>query len=72
MLCLLWRQDLVSRYRSLESAEAEALLGMCIEGWNFARLCEHLLAAHAEDAPLKAAGWLKQWLGEGLLQRRPG
>ena len=71
-LCLIWRQDLRSQYRSLGSAEAAALLGMCDEGWNFARLCEQLASSHAEDAPRLAAGWLKQWLSEGLLQQRQG
>ena len=69
-LCLLWRQQLVSQYRSLGSTEAAALLGMCVEGWSFAQLCEQLAASHADDAPLIAAGWLKQWLSEGLLQRQ--
>ena len=68
MLCLLWRQDLISHYRSFADDEARALLGMAIEGWNFAQLCEQL-AEHGEQAPAKAAGWLKQWLSEGLLQR---
>jgi len=69
MLCLIWRFERVSHYRSLHPAEAAALLGMCIEGWNFAQLCEHL-AEHGESAPAIAAGWLKQWLSEGLLRRR--
>jgi len=71
MLCLLWRHDLLSHYRSLDSAEADALQGMAVHGWNFAQLCEQL-AEQGDDAPLRAAGWLKQWLGEGLLQRRFG
>ncbi|MDP3847023.1 MAG: DNA-binding domain-containing protein [Pseudomonas sp.] len=68
MLCLLWRHELISRYRSVADDEACALLGMCVTGWNFAQLCEQL-AEHGEQAPAKAAGWLKQWLSEGLLQR---
>lgn len=71
-LCLIWRRQLVSQYRSLGSAEAAALLGMCVEGWDFARLCEQLAATQADAAPLQAASWLKQWLSEGLLQRRAG
>jgi hypothetical protein len=67
-LCVLWRHQLVCHYRSFASAEASALLGMCDSGWNFAELCEQL-AVHGELAPAKAAGWLKQWLSEGLLQR---
>ncbi|MBX9756780.1 MAG: DNA-binding domain-containing protein, partial [Pseudomonadaceae bacterium] len=64
-LCLLWRHQLISQYRSFAPDEARALLGMCDAGWTFAELCEQL----AEHAPVKAAGWLKQWLSEGLLQR---
>ena len=37
-------------------------------GWSFAELCEQL-AGQGEQAPLQAAGWLKQWLSDGLLQR---
>ncbi|MDO9321104.1 MAG: DNA-binding domain-containing protein [Pseudomonas sp.] len=70
MLCLLWRHELISQYRSFAPDEAAALLGMCVAGWNFSQLCEQL-AEHGEQAPAKAAGWLKQWLSEGLLQREP-
>lgn len=69
MLCLIWRHELHSQYRSLSHAEAEALLGMCVDGWSFARLCEHLVGL-GDEAPLRAAGWLKLWLTEGLLQLR--
>jgi hypothetical protein len=41
---------------------------MCDAGWSFAELCEQL-AGQGEQAPLLAAGWLKQWLSDGLLQR---
>lgn len=68
ILCLLWRHQLISQYRSLTADEASALLGMCDGGWNFAELCAQL-AEHTELAPARAAGWLKQWLSEGLLQR---
>lgn len=66
--CLIWRHGLVSNYRSLSAAEALALQGMAMAGWSFAELCEQL-AEHGEQAPALAAGWLKQWLSEGLLQR---
>lgn len=69
-VCLIWRQDLVSRYRSLGPAEAEALHGMARAGWSFAELCEQL-AEQGDSAPLQAAAWLKQWISEGLLQRVP-
>ena len=70
--CLVWRQQRVSRYRSLASAEAEALAGMVEHGWCFAELCERL-TLQAPDAAQQAARWLKQWIGEGLVWRRlPG
>jgi hypothetical protein len=70
-LCLFWRHQLVCHYRSFASDEASALLGMCDAGWSFADFCEQL-AEHGELAPAKAAGWLKQWLTEGLLQQWQG
>lgn len=68
-VCLIWRQDLVSLYRSLDPAEAAALHGMGQQGWSFAELCGEL-ADLGDAAPLQAATWLKQWIGEGLLQRQ--
>lgn len=71
-LCLLWRHQLISQYRSVAADEARALLGMCAGGWNFAQLCAQLAEhehEHEQQAAAKAAGWLKQWLSEGLLQR---
>ena len=66
-LCLIWRDGLVSRYRSLNSAEATALRGMALQGWNFAELCAQL-SEYGEQAPLQAATWLRQWLNDGLLR----
>ncbi len=66
---LLWRQDEQLHWRSLEPAEAwavEAAHG----GAAFAELCEGLLEWHGEDsAALAAAGYLKQWLHDGLITR---
>ena len=56
---------------SLEPEEASALK-FFIEGGSFAELCELLLPEHAEQAPLQAATWLKQWVSEGLLMRVGG
>ncbi|UVJ41967.1 DNA-binding domain-containing protein [Pseudomonas sp. LS1212] len=67
-VCLIWRQGLVSRYRSLGPAEAQALHGMSVAGWNFGELCAEL-AAYGDAAPLQAATWLKQWISEGTLER---
>ena len=70
-VCLIWRQGLVSHYRSLNPEEERALQGMVNEGWNFAELCEQL-SELGDNAPLQAASWLRQWLSEGLLQRHGG
>ena len=67
-VCLVWRQGLQGQFRTLLAAEAEAYAGMTEQGWTFAELC--LSQAHlGEAAAAQAAGWLKQWLSEGLLQR---
>jgi hypothetical protein len=68
-VCLIWRQGLVSHYRSLGNEESRALHGMCRAGWSFAELCA-ALAEYGDAAPLQAATWLKQWISEGLLQLR--
>lgn len=66
--CLVWRHDLVCRYRSLEPDEAMALK-LFVGGDSFARLCESLHVRYGEQAPMQAAIWLKQWVGDGLLVR---
>lgn len=67
-VCLIWRQGLISQYRSLEPGEAAALHGMAVAGWSFAELCAQL-SELGDNAPLQAATWLRQWLSDGLLQR---
>jgi hypothetical protein len=69
-VCLVWRHQNVCHYRSLEPAEACALAGMVTTGWSFAELCEQLAVTYVEGAPLQAVTWLKQWVQDGLLQRR--
>jgi hypothetical protein len=69
-ICLVWRHRNVCHYRSLEPKEACALAGMVTTGWSFSELCEHLAITYAEGAPLQAVTWLKQWVEEGLLERR--
>ncbi|WP_248799052.1 DNA-binding domain-containing protein [Pseudomonas sp. MWU13-2105] len=68
-VCLVWRAGLVCHYRSLEPAEAQALDGMLQAGWSFAELCAELALSLGEGAPLQAAGWLKQWVNDGLVSR---
>ena len=69
-VCLIWRHQQVCRYRSLEPAEAYALAGMADSGWSFSELCAELAVTYQEGAPLQAVTWLKQWVEDGLLQRR--
>ena len=69
-VCLIWRNQQVCRYRSLEPAEAYALAGMADSGWSFSELCAELAVTYQEGAPLQAVTWLKQWVQDGLLQRR--
>jgi hypothetical protein len=65
--CLIWRDQLVTRYRSLAANEALALQGMAVHGWSFAELCSEL-SELGEQAPIQAVTWLRQWLSDGLLQ----
>ncbi|WP_073656667.1 hypothetical protein [Pseudomonas aeruginosa] len=67
-VCLIWREQLITRFRSLAAAEAAALQGMNEQGWTFAELCAQL-SDLGEKAPLQAVTWLRQWLSDGLLQR---
>ncbi|WP_248748371.1 DNA-binding domain-containing protein [Pseudomonas sp. MWU15-20650] len=69
-ICLVWRHQNVCHYRSLESAEADALVGMVTTGWSFSELCAALAVTYGEGAPLQAVTWLKQWVQDGLLERR--
>lgn len=64
-LCLVWRQDLVCRFRALAADEATTLR-LLLDGATFAELCASL-AEQGQQAPLIAASWLKQWLQDGLL-----
>lgn len=64
--CLIWREQLVTRYRSLDPAQAQALQAMVCQGLNFAELCDSLQEL-GEQAPVQAARWLHQWLSDGLL-----
>ncbi|MBT2371520.1 HvfC/BufC N-terminal domain-containing protein [Pseudomonas fluorescens] len=69
-VCLIWRHQNVCQYRTLEPAEAWALMGMVTTGWSFSELCAELAVTYQEGAPLQAVTWLKQWVQDGLLQLR--
>lgn len=65
---LVWRQDLETRWRSLETLEAELLRAVAL-GSPFALLCERaagLLGDPEAAAPAVIAA-LRQWLSDGLL-----
>lgn len=65
---LLWRRDLKIHWRSLEVHEAWAL-EQAVAGANFAAICEGLLEwIDAEQVALVAAGFLKQWVSDQLVE----
>ncbi len=64
---LIWRQQLRTRYRSLEPAEAAALR-VAMQGGDFSEICARLTAFHAQaEVALAAATLLKTWIGDGLV-----
>ena len=64
---LIWRQELVVRYRALDPAE-QAGFDVVATGADFGALCEVLSDYTDIDAvPLHAATLLKTWIGEQLL-----
>ena len=66
---LLWRREMKTLWRSLEVDEAWAL-EQAAAGADFAAICEGLLEwIDAEQVSLRAAGLLKQWVGDHLLIR---
>lgn len=68
--CLVWRAERHCQYRSLPAPEARAFCAMVEGRWSFSELCCELAVTYSEEAPLQAATWLKQWVHDGLLQRR--
>lgn len=65
---LLWRQDLLTYFRSLSVHEAWALDAL-LRGDSFANLCEGLCEwIDTQHVAVHAAGLLKQWLMDGLIR----
>ena len=65
---LLWRQDIVVRWRSVAPDEAWALQ-CCAGGEDFGAICIGLRDWVEEDAvALRAATFLKQWATDGVLE----
>ena len=64
---LIWRQDLVSRYRALESAELTALT-IAMSAGSFADLCAALLEHFSEqETPQQAVAYLQQWINDQMV-----
>ncbi len=68
---LIWRQDLIVRYRSLDVTESAAIDAVRT-GATFGELCE-TIAQHvaADEVPLRAATLLRRWIDDQLLARVP-
>jgi hypothetical protein len=66
---LIWRKDLISRYRALSDAETCAL-AHAMQGDNFSDLCEGLLEHFDEElTPVKAVTFLQTWVNEMMVCR---
>lgn len=64
---LIWRDGLITRYRSLSLDEYQALQCLC-DGGDFNDICACLIEFYREDeVPLQAATLLKTWIAQGLL-----
>jgi hypothetical protein len=64
---LIWREDLVLRYRSLEPSESRAM-ALSRFGSSFGQLCDALCTEIDEElAARQAAAWLRDWVASGLI-----
>ncbi|MEB8430976.1 DNA-binding domain-containing protein [Cocleimonas sp. KMM 6892] len=64
---VVWRKELLNYYRSLDVDEAWAL-DSAMQSGNFEGLCEGVCEwVDAELAPARIAGFLSQWIEDGLL-----
>ena len=65
--CLIWREGLRTRYRSLESDEERALASAA-SGVPFAALCEQMTSVgNPEEVAMRMASFMKTWLTSGLV-----
>ena len=66
---LIWREQLVTRFRSMPGDEQQALDKVCMGG-SFYQMCEQLATLmNEEEVPLRAAGLLKGWIARGLIRK---
>ena len=64
---LVWRQGVEIYWRSIDQYE-EWALGICQANRNFGELCDGMgERVGISEAPMRAAGLLKQWVTDGLL-----
>lgn len=64
---VIWRQDLVSRYRALDSAELTALK-IAMSAGCFSDLCAALLEHFSEqETPQLAVAYLQQWINSQMV-----
>lgn len=66
--CLIWRQGLTTKYRTLEATES-LVFKSAVDSKNFSQWCEILMdqGYTSERVPMVAAGALKTWLGLGMI-----
>ncbi len=66
---LVWRKGLDPHWRSLDIDESRAL-DYCLQGMNFADLCEHLCEwVDEEHAPMRAVTFLKNWVDGQMVSK---
>jgi hypothetical protein len=64
---LIWRKDLVSRYRSLPEPELAAFK-IALSGGSFVDICEVLMTFYGdEDTPQYALHYLQQWINDQMI-----
>lgn len=64
---IVWREQLITRFRSMEMGE-HLSLDRILQGGSFNDLCETLSAIIEEDeVPMHAATYLKGWITQGLI-----
>lgn len=66
LYCLQWKKDLNCFFRTVSRDEAGALK-LVKDGKAFPDICEFLFEEHGENATMRAAGFMKTWVEEGLL-----
>ncbi len=68
---LVWRQDFMARFKPLSTEEA-MMWDEAVKGVRFSVLCEMVATFGGEDdAELRAASYLKDWVDMGMLAKRP-